>query len=215
MYNSINDKTKTNKPKKLNKKRVFFVLFIFILLITSYSWDRESPPDADSHSETIENYSDAKNSDNTSSTDVPEDTNVAENTNFTPAYLTDAQVNSVLTIYKTSPAKTVYLTFDDGPSNSVTPLILDVLKERNIKATFFVLGVYVDMYPSIVQREYSEGHYIANHGYSHKYSEIYVSPDTILNDYTQCNTSLQKALNNKSYSSNIYRFPGGSSGRTI
>ena len=54
--------------------------------------------------------------------------------------------------------KIAYLTFDDGPTTSVTPQILDILKEKNITATFFVLGKSVEAHPEIVQRAYEEGH---------------------------------------------------------
>jgi len=65
------------------------------------------------------------------------------------------------------------LTFDDGPTTSVTPKILDILKEENVKATFFVIGKSAEEHPEIVKRAYDEGHYIANHGYSHNYKSIY------------------------------------------
>ena len=126
--------------------------------------------------------------------------------------LSETQYDNIIHIYRNSPQKTVYLTFDDGPSANITPLILDLLNNENIKATFFVLGNNVARYPEIVKREYEEGHYIANHGYSHKYSEIYQSADTILNDYLQCEQCLKTALNNENFSSKVYRFPGGSSG---
>ncbi len=58
------------------------------------------------------------------------------------------------------------LTFDDGP-HPRTLRVLDVLKEENVKATFFVLGVQVKYYPQITQRIHEEGHEIANHAYSH------------------------------------------------
>lgn len=126
--------------------------------------------------------------------------------------LTDEQYEKIIHIYTQSPNKTVYLTFDDGPSPNVTPLILDELKKENVKATFFVLGMNVNYYPEIIKRAYSEGHYIANHGYSHKYSEIYENVDTVLNDYQKCEESLRNVLDKNDFSSGIYRFPGGSSG---
>lgn len=126
--------------------------------------------------------------------------------------LTPAQYEKIIHIYTQSPNKTVYLTFDDGPSPNVTPLILDELKKQNIKATFFMLGTNATYYPNLVKRAYEEGHYIANHGYSHKYSEIYQNTDTVLNDYRLCEQALKKALNNDNYQSKVYRFPGGSSG---
>lgn len=108
--------------------------------------------------------------------------------------------------------KIAYLTFDDGPSQAVTPLILDVLKEENIKATFFVLGTSVKQNPEILKREYQEGHYIANHGYTHNYSKIYKSADTVLEEYNKTEKAIQEALENEEYSSNLFRFPGGYTG---
>ena len=61
----------------------------------------------------------------------------------------------------------VALTFDDGPHYTVTPRILDILQENNARATFFVLGNRVDSFPNIIQREYSEGHEIGSHSFSH------------------------------------------------
>jgi len=63
--------------------------------------------------------------------------------------------------------KVVALTFDDGPLNESTPLILSILKEKNVKATFFVVGERVKQFPALVQQEVAEGHEIGNHTYSH------------------------------------------------
>lgn len=70
--------------------------------------------------------------------------------------------------------KIAYLTFDDGPSKAVTPKVLDILKEEDVKATFFVIGKMVDTYPETVKRAYEEGHYIANHGYHHRNAILYI-----------------------------------------
>lgn len=126
--------------------------------------------------------------------------------------LTEEQYNKIINIYSNQTEKTVFLTFDDGPSKNVTPLILDLLKQENIKATFFVLGSNVERYPEILQREYYEGHFIASHGYSHRYSEIYQSVDAILNDYKLCENAVRLALNMPNFSCRVYRFPGGSVG---
>lgn len=61
----------------------------------------------------------------------------------------------------------VSLTFDDGPSPVFTPKVLDILKQYNVRATFFVLGKWGELYPDIIKREQREGHLIANHSYSH------------------------------------------------
>lgn len=110
-----------------------------------------------------------------------------------------------------SDEKQVFLTFDDGPS-PLTPLILNILKEEQVNATFFVVGSRVDLYPDTVKREYDEGHYIANHGYTHKYSQIYTSEQTVLDEYIKCEQSIKNAIKNQEYNSYFFRFPGGSSG---
>ncbi len=61
----------------------------------------------------------------------------------------------------------VYLTFDDGPNEEATPKILGILKNHNVKATFFLLGERAKRYPNIVKRIHQEGHEIGNHTYTH------------------------------------------------
>lgn len=62
----------------------------------------------------------------------------------------------------------VSITFDDGPSPQYTPKILDILKEKKVKATFFLTGKHVEKYPDVARRILAEGHEIGNHTYSHK-----------------------------------------------
>ncbi len=61
----------------------------------------------------------------------------------------------------------IAITFDDGPHKTKTPEILDILKEHQVPATFFVVGSCVEAYPDIIRRELSEGHEIGNHTFSH------------------------------------------------
>ena len=112
----------------------------------------------------------------------------------------------------TSGPKTAYLTFDDGPSQAVTPQILDLLKKENIKATFFVMGKNVKANPELVRREYREGHYIANHSYTHEYDNIYKSVDNVFKEFNQTEDVIRKAIGVKEYQSHLFRFPGGSTG---
>lgn len=121
-------------------------------------------------------------------------------------------VENVDDIYNGKEGKRVFLTFDDGPSISVTPHILDTLKKYNIKATFFVLGNRVSDNAELIKREYNEGHYIANHGYSHRYDKIYASSKNVLKEYNKTEQEIKKALGDENYSSNLFRFPGGSIG---
>lgn len=104
---------------------------------------------------------------------------------------------------------TIYLTFDDGPSIESTPLILDILKENNIPATFFILDYkHESSKEELVLRAFNEGHTIGLHGTSHTYSKIYSSLDNLIENFE----SLQeKVYVTTGYRSNIIRFPGGSS----
>lgn len=61
----------------------------------------------------------------------------------------------------------VALTFDDGPDHVITPQLLDVLKSKQVKATFFLVGHMIAKYPYVVQRIVDEGHHIANHTWAH------------------------------------------------
>lgn len=63
--------------------------------------------------------------------------------------------------------KRIAITFDDGPNLECTEELLEGLKRRNVKATFFVLGENVRKYPGILRKIYKDGHLIANHSYSH------------------------------------------------
>jgi peptidoglycan/xylan/chitin deacetylase (PgdA/CDA1 family) len=64
--------------------------------------------------------------------------------------------------------KQIALTFDDGPDATFTPMVLDILKDNNVKATFFVTGVRAEQFPDVLKRMADEGHSLANHGYYHK-----------------------------------------------
>ena len=70
----------------------------------------------------------------------------------------------------------VALTFDDGPDPVDTPRLLDLLREKGVKATFFVVGQRADRHPEIVRRAWNEGHLIANHTWSHRPLFCFLSP---------------------------------------
>jgi len=108
----------------------------------------------------------------------------------------------------------VYLTFDDGPSYNVTPEILRILRENGIRATFFVLGTEVEAFPEIVRQIVEEGHTLANHSFSHVYRDIYASADSLLAEIQQAEDAINAALGFE-YNNRIFRFPGGSHGRSL
>ena len=162
-----------------------------------------------------------QNSNINENTQLQENINQEEIAEF-PAHDFDKNLLSLLPKYNentkdkvkgvySSDEKQVFLTFDDGPSN-ITNEVLDVLKKYNVKATFFVLGSNVDLKPEITKRAYEEGHYIANHGYSHKYSSIYANPRNVIEEYERTEKSIQNAIGISNYHSYLFRFPGGSSG---
>lgn len=103
--------------------------------------------------------------------------------------------------------KTMYLTFDDGPSAKNTETVLDILKERNIKATFFLVGENVRRYPEVAKRIAAEGHTIGIHCDSHDYQEIYASADSYLEDFEKAH---QTVLEVTGVDAKLFRFPGGS-----
>jgi len=90
------------------------------------------------------------------------------------AWLTYASLNFDLDFYVkayhkgNTEDKVVALTFDDGPDPSCTPVVLDILKERNVKATFFLIGKKIEASEVLVKRIDSEGHIIGNHSFVHQ-----------------------------------------------
>lgn len=116
-------------------------------------------------------------------------------------------------VVKGEPVKTnksvIYLTFDDGPSNKVTPKILDTLAEYDVPATFFIINYGSDSKKlQTLKREIKDGHTIAIHGYSHDYSKIYASPDAFMENINKLHNKLKK---DTGYDAFAIRFPGGSS----
>lgn len=102
--------------------------------------------------------------------------------------------------------KTVYLTFDDGPSKKTLEL-LDILEKYDVKATFFVIGKEDDKCKKIVKTLYDKGHTVAPHTYSHVYSEIYCSVNNYLSDFEKIYNYVYDITGEKP---TIFRFPGGS-----
>ena len=71
-------------------------------------------------------------------------------------------------VWRMNPSsKVVYLTFDDGPIPQCTPQVLDILRQYNAKATFFMVAENAERYPELLARVKAEGHSIGNHTYSH------------------------------------------------
>lgn len=86
-------------------------------------------------------------------------------------------------------AKTVYLTFDDGPIPQITPWVLQVLKQHNIKATFFCIGDNIKKYPETFKQVVNDGHIIGNHTFNHL-NGWNTNNDTYLANFEQCENAI-------------------------
>ncbi len=118
--------------------------------------------------------------------------------------------NDMMNIIETSQSdkKMCYLTFDDGPNNTITPQILDILRRYNIKATFFQVGTLIESNPDICRRVFEEGHLLANHTYDHTYAKIYENDESFLSEFNKTAELIQEIAGDSYFP--LVRFPGGS-----
>jgi peptidoglycan/xylan/chitin deacetylase (PgdA/CDA1 family) len=100
----------------------------------------------------------------------------------------------------------IAMTFDDGPSPETTPRLLDILKQRNIKATFFMIGQNVERNPEIVKRILAEGHEIGNHSWTHP-QLAKLSDDRVTEEITKTQNAIKSAAG---YTPTLLRPPYGS-----
>ena len=108
--------------------------------------------------------------------------------------------------------KICYLTFDDGPSHN-TPKILDILKQYEIKATFFVIGNSIsEKNRPILERIVAEGHAVGLHANNHVYEEFYANDTAYLQDYKALFFTLKEQYGIETA---LFRFPGGSACRYL
>lgn len=109
--------------------------------------------------------------------------------------------------------KIIFLTFDDGPNNEITPQILDTLKRENARATFFLVGKSIgDKTADRVREILANGNAIATHSFSHDYDYIYpgrsVNPERVYGEIEKTNERLQNILGD-AFHSKVFRYPGG------
>ena len=118
--------------------------------------------------------------------------------------------------YSNNGKKIVFLTFDDGASNTVTPKILKILDDYNVKATFFIMGKVLEdggeNAKKLVKEEYDKGHAIGNHSYCHDYDILYpgrhLDLEAFENDYNKNDKELKSILGDD-FSTRVIRCPGG------
>lgn len=107
-----------------------------------------------------------------------------------------------------SKGKTIYLTFDDGPTPEITEWTLDMLKQYNAKATFFCIGNNVAKHPEIFQLLLKEGHSIGNHTQDHVKGWS-TSTEKYIDNVIKAETIINKALVNSQYELSLFRPPFG------
>ena len=143
-----------------------------------------------------------------------------EDPNADDAAIVSENTNALLTGTKQYPVrndgkKVAYLTFDDGPSTTNTPKVLETLEKYNIKGTFFVLGKSIEKSEEskeILKTIAKDGHAIANHTYGHDYKYLYpnrvMNVNNIVSDIEKNNEIMRNVLG-KDFSTRVIRFPGG------
>ncbi len=109
------------------------------------------------------------------------------------------------TIIKTNSAKSIALTFDDGPGIG-TDTILSILKSHNAKATFFLIGKNAEANPDVVRRIDLDGHEIGNHTYSHSFGSTVEMPGKLTEELKRTNTVIERIIHKSTY---LFRPPRG------
>lgn len=184
-----------SKQKQLRIKRIRFVVILLLLaaIITGVIWFIKKHPSNMSAPE---------------QTAVPAAEQSAEPTNEPTAEPTARPADLLKAVVNNDGVKTAYLTFDDGPTNSNTPKILDILRRYNIKATFFEVGSLIADNPDMSRRVYDEGHLIANHSYSHNYRDLYSTEEAFMSEINRTQDLITKITEDPDQMK-LIRFPGG------
>jgi len=212
---------KKKNLKRRNVKRTLLSSFIFIILIAigtiiiakSFSKEEEAKaePVTIPITSTINDVLHAGNKPNNKHTINHATSKEGEKYTYDAA-----KVSSIVNYKEKNDGKKIaFLTFDDGPSTTVTPKILDVLKEYDVKATFFLIGKNIEQNEKskeLVKREFNEGHAIGNHTYSHKGNMLF--PNNKINvqafmDDVKKNDNVLKNVLGQDFNTRILRVPGG------
>ena len=211
-----------NKSKNIKRARItilFIIISIFVVIVSTiitqrFSTNRQAVQALDINQDTKSGSSDNQNKNETAS-NAPtiESNSEVEDATFVEKYL-DQQMKGQMPDGADG-KKVVYLTFDDGPSETVTPQILNTLKAENVHATFFLIGKYIDKDQAskdLVKREFDEGNAIGDHTYSHDYNYLYpkgkINLENCMSDFEKTSQSLKSILG-QDFSTRAVRFPGG------
>jgi len=108
--------------------------------------------------------------------------------------------------FRVDGVNTIALTFDDGPDPVDTPKLLDLLRDKGVKATFFVVGKRADQHPEIVRRACAEGHLIANHTWSHRLLFCFLTPARLRSEIERGAESVRRICG---FRPHLFRSPVG------
>lgn len=129
------------------------------------------------------------------------------------AYDTSEIRDYILSKKEYSGKKLVFLTFDDGVTPGITDKVLDVLKEKKVPATFFVVGKTLNNNSKeFLERELKEGHSIAIHSFTHDYSKLYpnrVADVNVIKNEAEKTYNRLKELLGDNFTTHVWRYPGG------
>ncbi len=194
------------RRERLRKKRIraaiIFIVLIAIIIVVAVAVSMKKGNNEQQNTNNV-SVEATENPENVVPTVEPVQTSTL---NIPPA----TEENDLLQIVKDSvQEKRCYLTFDDGPTENITPQILDTLRKYNIKATFFEVGSLIDSNFDMARRVYEEGHLIANHSDGHNYEKLYASTDTFINEVNACFQKID-AVTGGTQTMRLVRFPGGS-----
>jgi len=218
-HNYRNNKNKAKNIKTTRTMILFIIIVAFVvggssLMAVKFSKDKQAVQALEVNKE-VSSESSGEDNKNQSNSDLSflENDPAADDIAFVEKYLNQQMKGQMPD--GADGKKVAYLTFDDGPSETVTPLILDTLKAENVHATFFVVGKAVDeskITKDLIKREVKEGNAIGNHTYSHNYNYLYpnktVNVDNFMADVDKTNKSLKNVLG-EDFSTRAIRFPGG------
>lgn len=211
-----------NKNKRINKKTLKTKLFfscIFLILIATITIVKSFPEEdvnAEPVTKAVATKINGESQKNNESSKKPIKITTKHDKSEKFTYAAE-KVSSIVNYKEVNAGKKIaFLTFDDGPSTTVTPKILDVLKQYNVKATFFLLGENIDKNEKskkLVKREFNEGHAIGNHTYSHNRGNMLfphskVNVPVFMKDVNKNHKALKNVLGDN-FNTRLLRLPGG------
>lgn len=191
---------------------IFAIMSVFLLAFTAISVHKSLPQKDAVHVEDARS-TELKSEKITEGAEKPVPTAAEESATTEPENTAPAntkQVDGCPPEPEATP-KTIYMTFDDGPSEN-TDGILNILREHGVLATFFVVGKTDNASISSMQRIVAEGHALAPHSFSHNFKEIYASEDNFFRDLDKISELVESISGEKS---TFFRFAGGSNNNFI